>query len=330
VAGTIALMQNIDTDLTFIPEASRAILLATTQYNPDGIPWNSSQDARDGMGALNTFNATELTRRPKVPFNNTPKVLGWTWNHIFPGDFDSSGYNTVHRYYVAGDNKPVRVVLSWRNPYTSSQNNALQNDFDLIVTDASTGSVVGASSSWDDNNEVAEFYASSGKTYLIRISRYSGNATTQFALAWWAHGNMALGATASASSTYCTSSPNQCYSPSRINDGNSSTALGGDYSWANNLGAALPQWVELNFGSPRTFGRVELYTSQSYPIQDYRLESWNGTGWVSVVSVQGNTQLRRTHTFAPITGSKLRVVGLKGPNTQVQYVRVNELEVYPN
>lgn len=133
----------------------------------------------------------------------------------------------------------------------------------------------------------------------------------------------------SASSTYCAgASPGpHCYSPERINDGDRSTALGGLTSWAND-NPHLPQWVQWDFGSPRRFGRVELYTTEGYELQDYRLEFWNGSEWSVLLTVTGNTQVHRTHSFVPVKGSSLRVVGLRGPNVQPSYIRVNELEVY--
>ncbi len=140
--------------------------------------------------------------------------------------------------------------------------------------------------------------------------------------------NLALEASTSASSTFCSGSGSSCYAARRVNDGSANTALGGEYSWANDLGPAMPQWVELDFGAARTFGRVELYTSQGYPIQDYSLETWDGSTWSPVVTITGNTELHRTHTFTPVTASKLRVLGRKGPSNQVQHVRVNEVEIY--
>jgi hypothetical protein len=142
------------------------------------------------------------------------------------------------------------------------------------------------------------------------------------------HENLALGSTASASSTYCSGA--DCYAAWRINDGLPSTALGGGSSWTNDGVAALPQWAELNFGGPRTFGRVTVYLTSGYTAQDYSLQYWNGSAWVTLVSVTGNTQVQRSHTFTPVTATRLRFLGQKGSTNQPQYVRLNELEVYEN
>lgn len=138
--------------------------------------------------------------------------------------------------------------------------------------------------------------------------------------------NLALNATATAQSTF------SGYSPSRVNDGNRNTRVGGAYSWANGHkytpDGRLPQWLQLSFGRLERISKVVLYTSLGYEIKDYDIQVWNGNRWTTVVTQRGNTSVQRTHTFAPIYGSKLRVIGRRGPDNQYIYVRVNELEVY--
>jgi len=141
--------------------------------------------------------------------------------------------------------------------------------------------------------------------------------------------NLALQATASASSTF------SGYAASHVNDNNTSTALGGATSWANasettstGQHGLLPATLDLDLGATHTVTHATLYTTDSYPIQDYDLEIWDGTGWNVLDRVRGNTQAVITHTFAPVTGSKVRVVGYTGPAFQTIFVRVNELQVF--
>jgi len=78
--------------------------------------------------------------------------------------------------------------------------------------------------------------------------------------------NQARAAVASASSTYtpgCSPGPH-CYFPSRVNDGDRSTALGGNTSWANDNGQPLPQWVQLHWPGAITFSRVNLFLTTGY------------------------------------------------------------------
>lgn len=140
--------------------------------------------------------------------------------------------------------------------------------------------------------------------------------------------NLALGASASASSTYCQGSGEHCYSAARVNDGNNTTALGGYSSWANAGYTPLPQWIELSWSSPVTFSRVELYTTTGYALRDYDVQHFNGAVWVNLASESNNTAVHRTHAFAPLSTTRLRVAGRSGPSHQPGYVRVNEIEVY--
>jgi hypothetical protein len=137
--------------------------------------------------------------------------------------------------------------------------------------------------------------------------------------------NLACASIASASSTF------SGYSPSRVNDCNRDTRLGGAYSWANNLGTYPPnnpEWVQVDFGLNRTFRRVVVYTSQGFPIRDFDVQVWNGVTFITVGTVTGNTALSVTVTFAARTSRLVRILGRSGPTIQPGYVRVNELEVY--
>lgn len=131
--------------------------------------------------------------------------------------------------------------------------------------------------------------------------------------------NLSIGAAASALTTDTANG----YAASKINDGSATTDWNG---WANT--GSTPDWVQLDFGTNKTFNRVELYTTTGYEIRNYKIQYWNGSGWVDAVSVTGNTSNHRTHTFSAVTGSKIRVYGTSGPTIQPGFVRVNELEVY--
>lgn len=139
--------------------------------------------------------------------------------------------------------------------------------------------------------------------------------------------NLAIGAVARASTTF------PGYSASKINDGDNKTQVGGAYSWANAYNTLptngrLPQWVQLDFGTNRSFSRVDVYTSSGYPIRDYKVQYKSGSSWVTLANVTGNTATKRIHTFSTKNARYIRIYGTKGPNNQNIYVRVNEVEVY--
>jgi hypothetical protein len=136
--------------------------------------------------------------------------------------------------------------------------------------------------------------------------------------------NFALGATATAQSTY------SGYSAAHVVDGDRSTALGQTTSWANDYNppsTVLPQWLEIDFGVDRTFSRVDVFTTASYPIKDYDVTYWDGLIWTTIVSARGNVLAHVAHHFSPLIGSKVRIVGISGPDIQTGYARLNEVEV---
>ena len=148
--------------------------------------------------------------------------------------------------------------------------------------------------------------------------------------------NLALSATATASSTYCIGPPQtspHCYAPWRVNDGNASSVLGGQTSWSNDAGVPMPQWVELTWNTPVTVSRVVMTTTAGYEVQDYVLQYWAGGAqsgsWQTFgLPVTGNTAINRVHQFGPVTTMRLRVLASQGPAIQPGHIRVNELEVY--
>ncbi len=137
--------------------------------------------------------------------------------------------------------------------------------------------------------------------------------------------NLALASTgvvATAKSTY------PGYSVLTVNDGSASTEQTESESWSNDWpDQTFPQWVELTFPEARTFGRLELFTSDGYPVADYDLEYWDGAEWVSLAVVTDNSRVHRTHEFRPVTAEKVRVLTRKG-YTQPTYHRINELQLF--
>ncbi|QTH45677.1 discoidin domain-containing protein [Cohnella sp. LGH] len=132
--------------------------------------------------------------------------------------------------------------------------------------------------------------------------------------------NIARSGTAAASGTDTANG----YAASKVNDGIASTDFNG---WAS-ASPAMPQWIEIDFGSNKTFGRVELYTTSGYELRGYQIQVWNGSSWVNAFpAVTGNSSAHRTHMFAAVTGSKIRVYSTQG-DAASSYARVNELEVY--
>lgn len=159
-----------------------------------------------------------------------------------------------------------------------------------------------------------------------------GKNTTYSMLSVKVSKNLAYSATASASSTYCSGGPANCYSPERIKDGSKSTALGGTNSWANAVYPNPPQWVQLAWNSQSIFSRIELFTTQDYPIRDFVMQyRTQGNTWANIpgpIFPTNNTNSHLTFIFPSIASNAIRVLCSSGPLNQQGYCRVNELEVY--
>lgn len=138
--------------------------------------------------------------------------------------------------------------------------------------------------------------------------------------------NIAPEASIVASSTYCRS-PSDCYSPNRAIDRSLDTRVGPAHSWVNDAGGE--QWLRLQWPEPVLADGFEVYTSERYPIRDFRIEALIDGAWVAVGTVQDNTALRVRRDFAaPISTSSMRLVALEGPDIQGLFKRVNEWVVF--
>jgi hypothetical protein len=137
--------------------------------------------------------------------------------------------------------------------------------------------------------------------------------------------NLARTGIASASSTFFG------YSPARTNDGDRNTSLGGSFSWSNaretSTTPALPASLDITLGTAAPVDRIVLYSTLGWEIRDYDLQYFNGSQWLTLEQVRGNTQTVRTHSFAQVNLSRVRVIGRSGPNIQTVHVRINELEI---
>ncbi|MGG1516521.1 discoidin domain-containing protein [Paenibacillus oryzisoli] len=138
--------------------------------------------------------------------------------------------------------------------------------------------------------------------------------------------NLALGKSVVASSVQTG------YSASYINDGNKVTS--GWKHWAADVSNG-PQWVEIDLGAMTTFQRVEFYTPSSYEQREYTIQYWDGSQWVAAFpTVTGNSAEHNSHSFNPVTASKLRVyvtegnIQQHGLNGGENVARIVELEVY--
>lgn len=192
VAGIAALIQNTDSTLKIWPEGCRAILLAGARRNVVGSTWwndvASGNDAIDGAGAANAYQSYVIAENRVHRYGIA--VRGWDVGTLSTRDFDSNGMSTFTyrvRTPIFAWFPRVKVALAWDSKVTTfwqiPVSSSLTSDFDLMVFDESNN-LVGYSGSWDNSYEIADFSAQRGKTYTIKIRRWSGTDSTWFGIAW--------------------------------------------------------------------------------------------------------------------------------------------------
>ena len=192
VAGSAALLQNIDNTLLVWPEGVRAILMAGARRNVSGNTWAvdlaAGVDGADGAGALDIEEAGVIAAH-RAGRDNHPSMRGWDVGTLRDADFDGSGLSRFS-YQIATprdrNRRHLKVALAWDGEVTRLLGipiaSRLGVDFDLHVFDGNQ--LVASSASWDNSYEIAELTADPGKTYTVRIRRWSGRTDTWYGIAW--------------------------------------------------------------------------------------------------------------------------------------------------
>lgn len=215
-------------------------------------------------------------------------------------------------------------------------------DGTLPTKNQSTGSAAGipiTTLKWESNidgllgyGDTLQINTMSAGEHTVSYSATDSDGNTSTAAIRVLVGNIAPLATASASSTFCSSPTNgaDCYSPARVNDTSLSNILGGLDSWVNDDTSTpkLPHWVALSWLSVVEIHSVDVYTTTGFIIRDYDIEYFNGETWVVVASITDNTEVFRSHKIPTITTSELRILAKKGSLIQPQYARINEVVVF--
>jgi Subtilase family len=197
VAGISALMQSVNSSLKIWPEGCRAILLAGAKKNVTaGTWWNdviNGNDSMDGSGAVNAYESCSIAENRVLP--NGIALRGWDARTLSSANFGSDGISTFiyhARVPIYGIGTTLKVALAWDSkvdiqfPFGGIVD-SLTVDLDLEVYDEN-GNLVAYSYSWNNSYEIVEIGVRAGKTYTIKIRRYSGTDSTWFGIAWTVYG----------------------------------------------------------------------------------------------------------------------------------------------
>ncbi|WP_309383089.1 discoidin domain-containing protein [Cerasicoccus frondis] len=105
----------------------------------------------------------------------------------------------------------------------------------------------------------------------------------------------------------------------KLTDGNTSS---NSNRWLGSE-STYPQWAVVDFKQQRDITELR-YLQHTERVDDYEIQAWDGSAWVTVVSGIGNTDLDIIETFPAVTTDKIRFYITAGSSTQ----KVYEMEVY--
>jgi hypothetical protein len=203
VAGAAAQVMQVDGALKLWPEGVRAILLAACRLNPRGRTWwndlRNRTDGRDGVGALNAREATRIAgSRQRAGSAATSR--GWDVGTFSSASVDAQGLSTASWKITAPSGRSrrtrLKAALAFSAKVTTSAppsaatpstvtSARLEVDLDLHLFEGSR--LVAWSSSFDNSYEVIDHTLVPGRSYELRVRRWSGTDWTWFGLAWDVH-----------------------------------------------------------------------------------------------------------------------------------------------
>jgi hypothetical protein len=95
--------------------------------------------------------------------------------------------------------------------------------------------------------------------------------------------------------------------------------------WSSKKG--IPQWLEVDWNQTQPISEISIVFEAAYA-EDYRIETWNDTSWVTQIIVKNSTSYFFWHSFPhPIRTARLRLCFTK--TTEVfPSISIWELEVY--
>ena len=203
VAGAAAQVMQVDGALKLWPEGVRAILMAACRLNPKGRTWwndlSNRTDGRDGVGALNAREATRIAGS-RQRAGSAATARGWDVGTFSSASVDAQGLSTASWKIKAPGGRSRRTHLKAALAFSAKvgtsatptattpstvTSSRLEVDLDLHLFEGSR--LVAWSSSFDNSYEVIDHTLIPGRSYELRVRRWSGTDWTWFGLAWDVH-----------------------------------------------------------------------------------------------------------------------------------------------
>lgn len=201
-----------------------------------------------------------------------------------------------------------QVNLSW----TASTDNVGVTGYDVFRG----GVLIGSSTTTAYNDtglsaSTAYSYTVKAKDAAANISAASNTAT----VTTLGSGNLALGKTYNASTTW-----NTTYPASKAFDADSATR------WSASSGSLTNQWLSVDFGTAMTVDQVVVKEITYQRVTAYKLQtSTDGTTYTDIAGTSGTTLgASKTISFSPVTARYLRLYMTSASAVPT----INEMEVY--
>ena len=170
----------------------------------------------------------------------------------------------------------------------------------------------------------------------VSLARVPAGIVTADVGAW----NCALAANGA---TVSSSSALAGYPVSTLINGDSTGSVGGNWAiWNQGTAGHYPEWATVTFSAEQTIDRVvvvslqdgatqagapaptEVTTGTAYVVAAFDVDVWNAAtnAWVRVASVTGNTLIRRTVRFDPISTRQIRITINSTPKPYLHLVEI--------
>jgi serine protease AprX len=186
-----ALLMSRNTSLKIWPEAIRAILLATANYQrADGANYSKYVDGADGTGLINAYYGMFTAGRRES--GATPQFRAHDYGLMTAADFSGGMFTKEWKAQTFSTSSRIRVALTWNSKVTASggspSSSVLDADLDLWIYDPD-GILVAWATTWDNSWEFVEFTPAKTGAYTIKIRGYSvpSGFSSWYGVAWTTH-----------------------------------------------------------------------------------------------------------------------------------------------
>jgi hypothetical protein len=184
-AAIAALLMSKNSSLKIQPEAIRAILLASANYQrADGSDYSNTSDGADGAGTINAHYGMLIAGVRES--GATPQLRAHDYGLMTAGDFSGGIFNKEYKAQASTTRSRIRVALAWNSNVTASS--ILDANLDLWVYDPD-GILIAWSTTWDNSWEFVELTPSKIGTYTIKVSgdNIPSNFSSWYGVAWMTH-----------------------------------------------------------------------------------------------------------------------------------------------